>query len=275
MSLSRGKSSAMLERLTASLARELAHDGGDPSSHRPWPLPRAPWVMAQTWEDLVFLHWPMDPDDLRARLPRGLSLDTYRGDAWVSITPFVVTGLRPRGIPAVPGLSSFAETNVRTYVTRDGKPGVWFFSLDASSRLAVTAARALYHLPYHHAEFTIERTPERIRYACQRRDRHAPAGGLAVEYGPVGPRAPATSGTLSWWLTERYCLYASRRGHLYRAEIHHVPWPLQDAEAHVSHNTLLDGLAPGFGQTVGIRRPVVQFARRLSVIVWAPVRLGA
>ena len=265
----------MLGRLTASLARELAHDGGDPSAHRPWPLPRAPWVMAQTWEDLVFLHWPMDPDDLRARLPRGLSLDTYRGDAWVSITPFVVTGLRPRGIPAVPGLSSFAETNVRTYVTRDGKPGVWFFSLDASSRLAVTAARALYHLPYHHAEFTIERTPERIRYACQRRDRHAPAGGLAVEYGPVGPRAPATSGTLSWWLTERYCLYASRRGHLYRAEIHHVPWPLQDAEAHVSHNTLLDGLAPGFGQTVGIRRPVVQFAQRLSVIVWAPVRLGA
>src|SRR5438093_9555315 len=125
----------MLGRLTASLARELAHDGGDPSAHRPWPLPRAPWVMAQTWEDLVFLHWPMDPDDLRARLPRGLSLDTYRGDAWVSITPFVVTGLRPRGIPAVPGLSSFAETNVRTYVTRDGKPGVWFFSLDASSRL--------------------------------------------------------------------------------------------------------------------------------------------
>src|SRR6266704_2052584 len=183
----------MLGRLTASLARELAHDGGDPSAHRPWPLPRAPWVMAQTWEDLVFLHWPMDPDDLRARLPRGLSLDTYRGDAWVSITPFVVTGLRPRGIPAVPGLSSLAET----------------------------AARALYHLPYHHAEFTIERTPERIRYACQRRDRHPPAGGLAVEYGPVGPRAPATSGTLSWWLTERYCLYARRRGHLYRAEIHH------------------------------------------------------
>src|SRR5438034_5652573 len=94
MALSRGKSSAMLGRLTASLARELAHDGGDPSAHRPWPLPRAPWVMAQTWEDLVFLHWPMDPDDLRARLPRGLSLDTYRGDAWVSITPFVVTGDR-------------------------------------------------------------------------------------------------------------------------------------------------------------------------------------
>src|SRR2546430_17418445 len=179
MALSRGKSSAMLGRLTASLARELAHDGGDPSSHRPWPLPRAPWVMAQTWEDLVFLHWPMDPDDLRARLPRGLSLDTYRGDAWVSITPFVVTGLRPRGSPAVPGLSSFAETNVRTYVTRDGKPGVWFFSLDASSRLAVTAAQALDHLPYHRAEVTDERTAERIPYAL--RPRHLPAapGGLA------------------------------------------------------------------------------------------------
>ena len=182
MSLSRGKSSAMLERLTASLARELAHDGGDPSSHRPWPLPRAPWVMAQTWEDLVFLHWPMDPDDLRARLPRGLSLDTYRGDAWVSITPFVVTGLRPRGIPAVPGLSSFAETNVRTYVTRDGKPGVWFFSLDASSRLAVTAARALYHLPYHHAEFTA--TPVSVAIVTR------PRAGWPSSMGPSVPGRP-------------------------------------------------------------------------------------
>src|SRR5437879_12944232 len=108
----------MLGRLTASLARELAHDGGDPSAHRPWPLPRAPWVMAQTWEDLVFLHWPMDPDDLRACLPRGLSLDTYRGDAWVSIAPFVFTASRPRGIPAVPGSSRFARAIVRIHCPR-------------------------------------------------------------------------------------------------------------------------------------------------------------
>jgi hypothetical protein len=226
--------------------------------------------MAQTWQDVVFLHWPVPHDALRARLPRGLSLDLYAGQAWLSITPLFVTGLRPRGVLAVPGLSAFPETNVRTYVTRDGKPGVWFFSLDAGSGFAVAAARMFYRLPYFRAEFSIDRASERLSYRYRRRDRRASSAEFAAEYGPVGnPPVPATAGTLAWWLTERYCLYARGPRHLYRAEIHHRPWPLQTAAANISRNTLVDDITPRLPSVA----TVCHFARRLDVIVWAPERL--
>jgi len=257
-------------RLTNALTREIAHDAGYEAAYRPWPLPRAPWVMAQTWQDVVFLHWPVPHDMLRAQIPRRLSLDLYSGQAWLSITPLFVTGLRPRGVVAMPGLSAFPETNVRTYVTRDGKPGVWFFSLDAGSALAVATARRLYRLPYYRAEFSIDRAPERLSYRYRRRDRRASPVEFAAEYRSLGdPLGPATAGTLAWWLTERYCLYASGRRHLYRAEIHHRPWPLESAEVQISRNTLVDHLVPGLPGAAA----VCQFARRLEVIVWAPERL--
>jgi len=227
--------------------------------------------MAQTWQDVLFLHWPVPHDALRVRIPRGLSLDLFAGQAWLSITALFVTGLRPRGFFAVPGLSAFPETNVRTYVTRDGKPGVWFFSLDAGSALAVAAARMLYRLPYYRAEFSIDDASEHVSYGYRRRDRRASSASFAVQYQPVGtPPACAAAGTLAWWLTERYCLYASGRRHLYRAEIHHRPWPLESVEAHISRNTLVDDVMPLPDAPV-----VCQFARRLEVIVWAPERLPA
>jgi len=123
--------------------------------HRPWPLPRGHWTNAQTWERLAFLHWPVDGDAVRRLVPAGLELDLYDGAAWLGITPFEVTGFRLRGGPPLPGVSSFPELNVRTYVTRDDKPGVWFFSLDADSRLAVEAARRLYKLPYFRAAMSV------------------------------------------------------------------------------------------------------------------------
>jgi uncharacterized protein YqjF (DUF2071 family) len=179
-------------------------------------------------------------------------------------------GVATAGVFAVPGLSAFPETNVRTYVTRDGKPGVWFFSLDAGSGLAVAAARMFYRLPYYSAEFSIDRSSERVSYRYRRRDRRAWSAEFAAEYGPVGnPPAPATAGTLAWWLTERYCLYASGPRHLYRAEIHHRPWPLQTAEANIPRNTLVDDITPRLPSAAAVR----QFARRLDVIVWAPERL--
>lgn len=227
--------------------------------------------MAQTWRNLLFAHWRMPPRTLRPLVPAGLTLQTFDGDAWLGITPFVVTGLRPRAVPAIPGVSEFPEINVRTYVTAGGKPGVFFFSLDAGSALAVMGARALYSLPYFRARITVRPAARGgIAYSSRRSHRGAPPAEFAAEYRPTGDAAAARAGTLDHWLTERYCLYAAdRRGGLHRAEIHHPPWPLQPAEAEIRRNTMTDGL--GF-ELPGVR-PLLHFARRLDVHVWPPESL--
>src|SRR5436309_3251898 len=112
--------------------------------HRPWPVPDRPWVMGQTWEDLLFAHWPVDPDELRSVVPPQIPIDTFGGSAWVGVTPFVVTGVRARLTLPMPYTSRFPEINVRTYATVDGKPGIWFFSLDTPNRAAVATARRVY-----------------------------------------------------------------------------------------------------------------------------------
>jgi uncharacterized protein len=122
--------------------------------HRPWLLPQGPWIMEQTWNDLLFAHWPIAPDVMRPLVPSALALDTFNGQCWAVVTPFHMSGIRGRWIPRLPSLSAFPELNVRTYVAHDGRPGVYFFSLDAGSRVAVWAARATYHLPYFHARMS-------------------------------------------------------------------------------------------------------------------------
>src|ERR1700674_1035433 len=109
--------------------------------HRPWPLPAGQAVMTQSWPDLLFAHWPVDAEKLRALIPERLEIDTFDGRAWLAVVPFRMTNVRLRGTPAVPWLSAFPELNMRTYVTYDGEPGVWFFSLDAGNSLAVAIAR--------------------------------------------------------------------------------------------------------------------------------------
>lgn len=243
-----------------------------PADHRPWPLPAGPWVMRQTWRDLLFAHWPLPAAALHHLVPGGLHLQTFDGHAWLAVTPFVLTGLRPRALPALPGLSRFPELNVRTYVTAEGKPGVFFFSLDAGSALAVAAARALYALPYFRARFSVSTAGDRVVYASRRTHRGAPPAELSVEYRPTGASAAAAPGTLAHWLTERYCLYAvDRRGGLRRAEIHHPPWPLQPAEARILSNTMTAGL----GLALPDVPPLLHFAGRLDVQVWPPEAVRA
>lgn len=229
------------------------------AEHRPWELPRGGWLMAQTWDELLFAHWRVPIADLREHLPAELEVDTHEGEAWLGITPFAVTALRLRGLPPVPYLSSFLELNVRTYVTDGGeRPGIWFFSLDASSRLAVEGARRLYRLPYFQA-----RMRGRPRYRCSRVGGRRPHL-FEASFEPDGEVFQAEPGTLEHFLVERYCLYTTdESGALHRAEIHHRPWPLQPAEAQVELNTM-----PPDGLEVGVRPEHLLFARRQDVVIW-------
>jgi uncharacterized protein YqjF (DUF2071 family) len=233
------------------------------TGHRPWPLPHGPWLMAQTWDDLLFAHWRVPAEALRPLVPVSLPVDTFDGSAWLTVTPFEISGLRLHGTPPVPGLSRFPELNVRTYTSLDGMPGIWFFSLDAGSAAAVAAARRTYRLPYHRARMTIERDVAGIRYRSARTSPDGSTAALEVEYVPTGDARPPALGTLEHWLTERYCLYAADRGRIFRAEIHHPPWPLQPARAAIAANTM----APP-GVALPESEPLLQFARRQDVVIW-------
>lgn len=222
------------------------------------------------WEELLFAHWRMEADRLRRWLPEGLELDCFEGQAWVGVVPFRMRSTRPRGLPPVPGAGTFPELNLRTYVTCQGRPGVWFFSLDAASRLAVRVARGLFHLPYFDARMSIAPEGEGWRYRSERVHRGAAPARFEGWYRPVGDAFATRPGSLEHWFTERYCLYAADpRGGVWRGEIHHVSWPLQRAEARLEVNTL--------GEPWGLPLPgapeQVHFARRLDVVAWALQRV--
>jgi uncharacterized protein YqjF (DUF2071 family) len=206
----------------------------DVTDHRPWPVPKRPWILAGTCRNQLFAHWRVSAAALREHLPEEVAVDEHDGSAWLGVTPFAVDGLRVRGLLPVPVASSFLELNVRTYVTYGDRPGIWFLSLDASSRLAVEAARGLYRLPFFRATITMQRRAARVVYDCARDDGRAFSGS----YRPVGEPRAAEPGSLEHFLTERYCLYTEHRGRLCRADIHHRPWPLQRADAEIELNTL-------------------------------------
>jgi uncharacterized protein YqjF (DUF2071 family) len=222
--------------------------------------------MAQTWHDLLFAHWPIDAATLRSLVPAELPLDAFEGRCWLGIAPFRMSHIHARGVPPLPGLSRFPELNVRTYVSLDGKPGVYFFSLDAANRIAVWAARTFFRLPYFQAEMTCETRNDEILYHSRRRT--GPAE-FRARYRPIRPVELRRRGSLEHWLTERYCLYTVSGGHVYRAEIHHEPWPLQDAEATIEVNTM----AAAAGIQLPHVEPLLQFAGRLEVLIWRLYRV--
>jgi uncharacterized protein YqjF (DUF2071 family) len=227
--------------------------------------------MFMRWEDLVFLHWPVGAEALRPLIPAGLELETFEGTAWLGVVPFRMTGIRARGLPAVPGTDRFLELNVRTYVRCGGRAGVWFFSLDAEHPLAVGVARRWYHLNYLHALMWGE-TPETgwVHFRSKRTDARGSPAELDVAYRPSGAVFRALAGTFDAWCTERYCLYAADgRGDVYRGEIHHAPWPLQSAEIRMVDNTM------GSGVGLELRgEPRVLFSRSLEVVAWGLERCG-
>jgi len=234
---------------------------GIPAGHRPWPPPARRWRWRQTWQDLLFIHWPVPADALRPLIPSPLAIDTRGGAAWLGLVPFRMTGVTYRGLPAVPWLSAFAEMNLRTYVTLDGKPGVWFLRMDAARALAVWAARLGMGLPYVWSTMYVRRDGDEVSYSSVRA-----AARFEATYRPVGPPAEASAGSLEAFLTERYCLYTVRARRLLRVEVHHRPWPLQPARAEIRHNTIQHSMGlPG-----PIADPLLHFADRLDVVGWGP-----
>jgi uncharacterized protein YqjF (DUF2071 family) len=234
------------------------------TAHRPWPLPSGPWVMGQTWRHLLFAHWRVPPEALARVMPPQLPPDVRDGAAWIGVTPFVVTAAHPRGLPPLPWVSSFPECNVRTYVTVDGRPGIYFFSLDAARRLACDIARLAYRVPYFHADMGAADRDGWITYAARRIQRDGPPAGLEVRYRAVGAPFDALPGSLEHFLCERYCLYTlDRRQRVLRAEIHHRPWHLYNAEAEFPSNTMTGGLGIELQE-----EPTLHLSRRQDVVFW-------
>lgn len=263
------------------------------TAHRPWPLPPDPWLIFQSWRHLLFAHWPIPRERLRPLVPSQLMLEEYDGTSWLGLTPFLLADLHPRLLPPLPGVSTFPELNLRTYVRVDDKPGVFFFSLDAASRLAVLGARTLYRLPYHHARMRIQHRDGWIHYRSRRTHTDAEAtragsahadsahadnartavarvgtrANFSARYRPTGTVANAAPGSLEHFLTERYALFVVLRdGNILHGDIHHRPWPLQPAEAVIEQNTI----PAAHGIALPDVPPLLHFAARQDTLTWPP-----
>lgn len=231
------------------------------TAHRPIPLPPNNWIMRQSWRNALFLHWPVHPNQLQPLLPSSVVIDTYEGSAWIGIVAFWMKGIYFRGIPFLSVIPPFAEMNVRTYVRYNGKPGVFFITLDVGDWASLNIAKKWYRLPYHTADVQIQQTGSVISYTNARK------------YEPVffeGSCTPASEvffpkeGTLDHFLTEKYCFYTTKnKQDLYHGDIHHQPWPLQKAEIEIGRNTLLS--------TLNIRadeRPIAHFSKGVDSLMW-------
>jgi len=245
-------------------AARQAHSLGQ-VEHRPWPVPERRWSLGHSLVDVLFAHWRVPAEAVRPHVPSALDVDERDGGAWVGIAAFRMTALRSRGLLPLPGVSSFLELNVRTCVTAEEKPGVWFFSVDVSSRLAAEAARRRYGLPYFHARMSAEPRDEWIEYECAR---SGEAGRVfSGRYRPAGGESGAGPGSLERFLIERYCLYATdARDRLHRVEIHHEPWELQRAEAELELTSIATF---ELGDD-----PVCYFSRRCDIVAWSPQPVG-
>jgi uncharacterized protein YqjF (DUF2071 family) len=221
-------------------------------------------IMHQNWGKLLFMHWRIDEEMLRPVIPERLKIDTFDGSAWIGVIPFTMWNVRLSFTPPVPWLSAFHEINVRTYVHYEGVPGVWFFSLDANSSVAVLGARTLYNLPYFNAHIDLEQDGSRIDYSSTRAD-EPPADFKAT--WTIGEKlSQSDPDSLDFFLTERYCLYAVKGERLNRLRIHHRPWPLQTATVQSYRSTMIE--SRGLPAPEGT--PVLHYAEELEVDFWTP-----
>ena len=221
-------------------------------------------VMHQTWQNLLFMNWSFPQDEIRSLIPAELDLDTFDDKAWVSVTPFTVSNLRLHALPPIPGLTTFHELNVRTYVHHNGVPGIWFFSLDASKLIPAMAARALFMLPYHDADVTFQESSGEFSFELARSGSPA-AHFRAAWHSGVRLRDPDVD-SLAFFLVERYCYFALRESTLYITRIYHHPWILDEAVVSSHTSTMIGALGIAEPGT----RPLAHFSREQNVDIWAP-----
>jgi uncharacterized protein YqjF (DUF2071 family) len=224
--------------------------------------------LRMTWTDLAFLHWKVPADLLRPLVPSALEIDTFDDSAWVGVIPFEMRDVAPGGLPPIPTASDFPELNVRTYVTHGGRAGVWFFSLDASSWLAVMGARGAANLPYFHARMnSVHPGADDTSYECERTHPGAAPATFRAWYRPTGDPFTSAEGSFEFWCTERYCLFSmSHEGKLQRLDIEHARWPLQPAVADVVENSM----AAASGIALPRDKPHVLFSKRIEVVAHWP-----
>ena len=241
------------------------------TAHRPWPIPTRPWRLRQRWSKLLFAHWPIPAADIQRQLPTGLRVDTLDGWAWLGVVPFLMDQVRFRTLGehsfGVPTATSFPELNLRTYVRApNGRAGVYFFSLDASSPLAVLGARIAFGLPYFWSRMSMAQQGRELHYTSHRR--HGPPAEFNARYRSLNTPSPQDS--LTHFLTARYAFFIRRFGHIQAGEIHHNPWQLENAEADFTTNDL-----PGsFGFTLPNRPPLLHYAPELHMQAWTVRRLS-
>jgi len=240
------------------------------TSHKPRPLPAGRWAMTQRWNDLLFAHWPIPTAAIEVLLPEWLQADSFQGSAWLGAVPFWLDRIKIRGVPPIPGLRRLPDLNLRTYV-RDrmtGSPGFYCFSVDSSSLVAVAAAHAMYHLPYRLAEMRLEPRSEREFAVYSRRRFSRDDVIFKASYRGLGPThktAEIQPGSFEYFFSERPCVFAmNRAGEPIRANLHHVPWPLEEAEADIERNDL----AAAVGIRLPDQKPILHYSRRLAVYVW-------
>ncbi len=208
--------------------------------------------MYQSWLKLLFLHWEIEPSEIQARLPPGLFVDTFENHAYIGVVPFYMSNIRPRFLPAVPGISNFLELNVRTYVhDTNGVPGVWFFSLDTNQPFAAWCGRQFFHMPYTVAGMNADqKNDDTILYECHRKGRPQ-AENAIFRYRGVSEPVSASPGTIEFFFAERYLFYAMnpKNGKLFSGRVFHEPYPLQEAE--VSQFSLIPIKQAGFSEIEG------------------------
>ena len=229
-------------------------------------------LLHQVWDELLFVHWPVPAALLQPLLPPRLQIDTHDGLAWVGIVPFQMSKVRTRLSPPVPGTDNFLELNVRTYVHLDGVPGVWFFSLDATNALAVWVARTFFRLPYLRATMRLERpSPQLRQFMAQRTHAGVPSAHFRATWTLGTPLPPAEPGSLAFFLTERYALYASNKAQtkLYRGRVAHAPWPLRTAQVLHLDSSLLES----HDLPTPTEAPVVMAGGRVEVELWPMQRV--
>ncbi|MGB1365724.1 MAG: DUF2071 domain-containing protein [Candidatus Poseidoniaceae archaeon] len=231
--------------------------------HLPFSMPNRPFAISQEWRDLTFMHWVVDSERLKPHLPSGLEIDLFEGQAYVGVIPFIMKNVRPRRLPAVPGISTFAEFNVRTYVVKDGQPGVFFLTLDAKSLVTCIHAPRAYGLAYRYAKAKVKRNGDALQWQSRRSSDGAQLRGTSAAKGAL---RTSEKGTLEYFLFERYCLYTEHKGCLRRAYVHHQPWSFQDGEVELEANSLLESYNMGLDV---LAPDLLHFSKGLPVKTWS------